>query len=93
MREYLQTLLHDFGWIHRGIGMIGNLTFVLGSILFLPSFSSLQTIGVWLFIGGSALMFIGALGEFVVSLPGSGGGKKAARIDCASAGAGPRLLP
>ena len=68
--EFLQTLLHDFGWIHRGIGMIGNLTFVVGSILFLPSFSSLETVGVWLFIGGSALMFIGALGEFVISLPG-----------------------
>lgn len=70
IREFLQTLLNDFGWIHRGIGMIGNLTFVVGSVFFLPSFSSLQTAGVWLFIGGSALMFIGALGEFVVSLPG-----------------------
>ena len=70
IREFLQTLLNDFGWIHRGIGMIGNLTFVVGSVFFLPSFSSLQTAGVWLFIGGRALMFIGALGEFVVSLPG-----------------------
>ena len=70
IREFLTTLLHDFGWIHRGIGLIGNLTFLLGSILFLPSFSSLQTAGVWLFIGGSALMFVGALGEFLISLPG-----------------------
>lgn len=63
----LKLLLRDYRWIHQGFGLVGNLLFVIGSVLFLPSFSAEQTIGVWLFITGSLLMLIGALGEFLVS--------------------------
>ncbi|MWV28439.1 YrhK family protein [Aurantiacibacter rhizosphaerae] len=66
MQNAIQTLVHDYGWIHTGIGMVGNLTFVIGSVLFLPHFSSLETIGVWLFIIGSALMLVGAVGDMLV---------------------------
>ncbi|MGB3795118.1 MAG: YrhK family protein [Alteraurantiacibacter sp.] len=66
MRNTLQTLVNDYGWIHTGIGLLGNLTFVIGSVLFLPHFKSLETAGVWLFITGSALMLVGAFGELLV---------------------------
>ncbi|WP_240530039.1 YrhK family protein [Novosphingobium sp. PC22D] len=62
----LKTIVRDFRWVHLSLGIMGNFTFLVGSILFLPSFSEWQTTGVVLFIVGSALMFVGALGEFVL---------------------------
>ena len=70
MPHPLKTLVKDYGWVHLSLGLFGNVAFFIGSILFLPTLEPYKVIGVWLFIGGSALMFIGALGEFVVSLPG-----------------------
>ncbi|WP_338467482.1 YrhK family protein [Novosphingobium sp. ZN18A2] len=64
----IRALVQDYGWIHRGLGLVGNLTFVIGSVLFLPSYSAWQVVAVWLFITGSALMFVGAAGEFAVRL-------------------------
>ena len=66
MNSLLQILVQDYGWIHTAIGAIGNLTFFVGSIFFLPSFKHEETIGVWLFILGSLLMLVGALGDFFV---------------------------
>ena len=68
-RASLRIILHDYGWIHRLIGVIGNLAFVVGSVLFLPAFENYQTVGVWLFIGGSALKLRGALGELLLKVP------------------------
>lgn len=34
----LKTLVQEFGWIHSGIGLFGNVTFLAGSALFLPAF-------------------------------------------------------
>lgn len=62
----LKTLVRDFRWIHLCLGILGNFTFLVGSVLFLPALSAWQTLGVVLFIVGSALMFMGALGEFVL---------------------------
>ncbi|WP_156842040.1 YrhK family protein [Novosphingobium aquimarinum] len=62
----LKTLVRDFRWAHLGVGILGNLTFLVGSVLFLPSLSEWKTWGVILFIVGSALMFVGALGEFIL---------------------------
>jgi multisubunit Na+/H+ antiporter MnhG subunit len=62
----LKTLVRDFRWVHLCVGIVGNFTFLVGSVLFLPALSEWQTIGVILFIVGSALMFVGALGEFVL---------------------------
>lgn len=68
MAEPIRILVQDYGWIHLSLGLIGNLTFVLGSVLFLPSFEAWQVAGVWLFIVGASLMFVGALGQLLVSL-------------------------
>ena len=79
VHRFLRTLVHDYGWVHLGIGMIGNVLFLTGSILFLPDWSSVQlavtsnvvawkTVGTWLFITGSVLMLVGRIGELLVSL-------------------------
>jgi len=68
MSHPLKTLVQEYGWVHLLIGLIGNVTFVLGSILFLPVFEPIKVVGVWLFILGSTLMTIGALGRLLVDL-------------------------
>lgn len=77
--SFLRTIVHEYSWIHLGIGLTGNGFFIIGSILFLPEWAETrsplfhglarwQTVGVWMFILGSALMFVGSLGELLVSL-------------------------
>ncbi len=68
MKSIIKTVVQDYGWIHTGLGTFGNLTFFVGSIFFLPSFKPLQTVGVCLFILGSLLMLVGAIGEFFVKI-------------------------
>jgi hypothetical protein len=68
MGRMLRTIVQEYGWIHRGIGLFGNLAFVVGSVLFLPTFEPWKVTGVWLFIIGAAAMFVGALGQFLVNL-------------------------
>lgn len=68
MKRILKTVIQDYGWIHTSIGAIGNFIFFIGSIFFLPSFSSLLVVGVWLFITGSLLMMFGAIGEIFVKI-------------------------
>ncbi|ANB32995.1 YrhK family protein [Rhodovulum sulfidophilum] len=48
---------------HLSVAVAGNFLFLVGSVLFLPTFSSWETAGVWMFIVGSFLMLIGAFGE------------------------------
>lgn len=66
MSSAIRTLVRDYGWIHTGIGTFGNLTFFVGSILFLPTFEQWKTTGVWLFIIGAFLMLIGSIGDLLV---------------------------
>ncbi|ESR24551.1 YrhK family protein [Lutibaculum baratangense] len=58
----IRTILRDYGWAHLALGLTGNLAFFAGSILFLPRFEDIKTIGVWLFIVGSFLMLVGSAG-------------------------------
>ena len=44
------------------IGILASLSFFFGSTLFLPSFAAYATVGVWLFMIGSALLFIDCSG-------------------------------
>lgn len=67
-RSALQVLVEDYGWIHLSLGWMGNAAFFFGSILFLPQFEAYKTIGVWLFIVGAFLMWIGSSGRVLVSL-------------------------
>ena len=68
MSGTLRLIVKDFGWIHTSLGLVRNAMFFVGSVFFLPSFSSYQTLGVWLFIIGSFLMLIGAMGELGVKI-------------------------
>ena len=68
MYAALRSLVQEFGWIHSGIGLIGNVTFLAGSVFFLPAFEPLKTLGVWLFIIGATLMLVGTLGDLLVKV-------------------------
>jgi len=64
----LKTIVRKFGWIHEGLGLLGNLAFFIGSIFFLPALEPLKTYGVWLFLGGAFGMLIGAAGRLLVDI-------------------------
>ena len=64
----LRVVIQDYSWIHTAIGLFGNLTFFVGSILFFERFEDYKDIGVWLFVIGSFLMLIGSVGNFFVNL-------------------------
>lgn len=62
----LSEFLSDFPWIHLGIGIIGNISFVAGSIMFF--YDSLKTPALWLFTIGSSGMLIASLGQLFVKI-------------------------
>ncbi|WP_370194292.1 MULTISPECIES: YrhK family protein [Aurantimonas] len=64
----LQILVRDFGYIHLGIGLVGNLLFVIGSVLFFKAFEEWYTLAVWMFVAGSTGMFLGSLGELAKTI-------------------------
>jgi len=71
----VRTLVKEFGWIHTGIGVFGNTTFLVGSIAFLPTLERWETVGmewktvgVWLFIVGAFFMLLGAVGNLLVKV-------------------------
>lgn len=59
----VRTLVQDYEYIHTVVGILGNLLFVVGSVLFFKAFEQYYTLGVALFVAGSAFMFIGSLGD------------------------------
>lgn len=59
----IRTLVQEYEYIHTVIGIIGNLLFVVGSVLFFKAFEPYYTLAVALFVVGSACMFIGSLGS------------------------------
>lgn len=77
-RSALRVLVEDYGWIHLGIGLLGNAIFIGGGVMFLPGGDvtlpglghsvAWALVGRWFFIVGSSLMFVGNLGELIVSL-------------------------
>lgn len=64
----LRTLVRDYEYVHITVGVLGNLQFFIGSILFLDQFQELRTLAVWLFIVGAGFMLIGSLGSAVLKL-------------------------
>ncbi|WP_225741702.1 YrhK family protein [Halospina sp. K52047b] len=67
-RNAIKVLVQDYSWVHLTLGLLGNLTFFIGSALFLPSLEAYKVLGVWLFIIGSFLMLIGSIGRFLVDI-------------------------
>lgn len=70
MDTMLHMVVRKYGWIHLSLGLIGNITFFVGSILFLPPFEEYRTTAIWFFIAGSFLMLVGATGRLLVDLTG-----------------------
>lgn len=63
--ERFRRLVTEFQWLHQGIGVLGGVTFFVGSIFFLYD-GAVQRAGVWLFIIGSAGMMVGNIGSVIV---------------------------
>ncbi len=63
-RRWLGTVLRDFPWVHLGLGLFGNTSFVIGSVMFF--WESTKTLAIWLFVLGSLGMLLGSVGEFLV---------------------------
>ena len=59
----IRTLVQDYERVHIAIGIIGNLLFVVGSVLFYKAFEQYYTLAVSLFVIGSAFMLVGSLGN------------------------------
>ncbi|MDF3352087.1 YrhK family protein [Sulfitobacter sp. KE34] len=75
MSNPLKTLVQEYGWIHTGLGLLGNVAFFVGSVVFLPSLAKWeavgvewQTVGVWLFLFGAFLMLVGTAGNLLVKI-------------------------
>jgi hypothetical protein len=62
--RFIARHAHDLPWVHLVIGLVGNLFFVLGSIMFL--YPSTTRLGTWFFIVASWGLLIGVLGEIAV---------------------------
>lgn len=57
--------MNRFQWFHQTIGVLGGLTFFVGSIFFLYD-DVWKKAGTWLFIIGSFGMLIGNIGSVIV---------------------------
>lgn len=60
----LHVLVSDYEWIHIGLGLIGNVAFLVGSFLFFSA--STKQLALWLFVIGSSGMLIGSIGSALV---------------------------
>lgn len=64
MHEIIKDFVRERKWIHVSLGLVGNVSFFVGSILFLSE--TLQPIGTWLFIVGSAGMLVDSIGAAIL---------------------------
>lgn len=60
----LGELVREYEWIHLTLGMLGNLLFFAGSVLFL--FETVRVLDVWAFIVGSFFMLVRSVGNVIV---------------------------
>lgn len=63
MKRLIELCVRDYVWIHTAIGLLGNICFVIGSLLFL---NQDKHVGTLFFIAGSSGMLIGSVGNAVV---------------------------
>ncbi len=64
MKHAIQEFVHNYSWIHTGLGIFGGIVFFIGSIMFLSS--DWVYWGTWLFIIGSLGMVIDSVGDAVL---------------------------
>ncbi len=60
-----RAFVHQYQWFHLAMGLLGNSTFVVGSVFFL--WEAWKPAGVWLFIIGSTGMLLGSIGAAIVA--------------------------
>jgi hypothetical protein len=63
--KVIHKFVKEYEWVHTSIGIIGNICFVTGSVLFLSKSSGLP---VYFFIAGSTGMLVGAVGSAIIGL-------------------------
>lgn len=63
-QRWIGTALREFPWVHLGLGLFGNMLFVVGSVMFF--WASVKTLAIWFFIFGSLGMLLGSVGELLV---------------------------
>lgn len=61
LRDRAYRVTERLHWVHAGIGMVGNVLFLAGSVLFL--WESTQLLGTWLFIVASFGLMLGSIGD------------------------------
>ncbi|GHF32562.1 hypothetical protein FHX82_005159 [Amycolatopsis bartoniae] len=59
----MRSFIREFPTVHLVIGVIGNVIFFVGSVLFLWSWA--EQLAIWLFIIGSFGMMLGAIGQAI----------------------------
>lgn len=70
-RKALKEFFDEYEWVHLTLGLLGNVLFFVGSLLFLFE-QRLQTFGVWAFVLGSFLMLVGSFGNALVKYARNG---------------------
>lgn len=60
----LRAFVHEYHWVHTGLGLVGNTAFLVGSVLFF--WESTKVAGIWLFVVGATGMLIGSVGQAIV---------------------------
>ena len=58
------AFVHEYHWVHTGLGLVGNTAFLVGSVLFF--WESTKVAGIWLFVVGATGMLIGSVGQAIV---------------------------
>ena len=66
----MATLREPASWLGRYGTLLSSLSFLGGSILFLPAFADHSEAGVWCFIAGSLFMLGTTLLQILTATPG-----------------------
>lgn len=62
--RHIRRYAHDVPWVHLGVALFGNISFVIGSLFFLSP--ELTRAGTWLFVVASWGLLVGVIGEILV---------------------------
>jgi len=61
----LRVFLRDYEWVHVSLGLLGNVIFLAGSILFLQP--DRQHVATWFFVAGATGMLINSIGSALIA--------------------------